>query len=159
MAKLMLLVALFVLPAIVTAIRPAANPMIVRGRVFCDPCRAGFETPATTYIRGAKVKLECKDKDTMELLYNTEGKTDATGTYTIMVKEDHKDQICDAVLVSSPQTDCASAAPGRERARVILTRYNGIASDQRFANSMGFMKEQVLSGCSQLLKQYQEYDD
>ena len=95
----------------------------------------------------------------MELLYSVEGKTDSSGTYHIMVSEDHNDQVCDAVLVSSPQNDCASVDPGRERARVILTRYNGIVSDDRFVNSMGFMKEQVLSGCTQLLKQYQEYDD
>ena len=25
---------------------------VVTGRVYCDPCRAGFETPASTYIAG-----------------------------------------------------------------------------------------------------------
>lgn len=104
--------------------------------------------------------MECRDrKDTEKLLYSTEGTTDSTGTYRILVKEDHKDQLCDAMLVSSPQSDCASADPGRDRARVILTRYNGIESDNRFANSMGFMMDQPMSDCNMLLQQYQEFDD
>ncbi|KAK3011063.1 hypothetical protein RJ639_010738 [Escallonia herrerae] len=159
MAKLILMIALCVLPALVIASRPAANPMILQGRVYCDTCRAGFETSATSYIHGAKVKVECKDRDTQKLLYNTEGTTDSTGTYTIMVKEDHNDQLCDAVLVSSPQSDCATADPGRDRAPVILTRYNGIVSDYRTANSMGFMKDEAISGCDKILLQYQEFDD
>lgn len=95
----------------------------------------------------------------MQLLYSVEGTTDSTGTYKIMVTEDHGDQLCDAVLVSSPQLDCASADPGRDRAAVVLTRYNGIVSDDRYANSMGFLKDQPMSGCTQLLQQYQELED
>ena len=30
-----------------------AGGFVVTGRVYCDPCRAGFETPASTYIAGA----------------------------------------------------------------------------------------------------------
>ena len=41
------------LPAMVAAIRPERNPFRVQGRVYCDPCRAGFETSKTTYIPGA----------------------------------------------------------------------------------------------------------
>ncbi|KAG2709271.1 hypothetical protein I3760_05G230600 [Carya illinoinensis] len=149
-----------ILPAlIVSAGRPARNPFIVRGKVYCDTCRAGFETSATTYIPGAKVRIECKDRNTMQLLYSKEGTTDSTGTYSILVAEDHEDQLCDAMLVSSSQHDCATASPGRERARVILTGYNGIASNNRFVNAMGFMKEEALSGCAEVLKQYQEDDE
>uniref|UniRef100_A0A5B7B648 Putative pollen-specific protein n=1 Tax=Davidia involucrata TaxID=16924 RepID=A0A5B7B648_DAVIN len=159
MARMILMLALCVLPALVSATRPVSSPFIVQGRVYCDTCRAGFETSETPYIPGAKVRLECKDRNSQKLLYSVEGTTDSTGTYKIMVKEDHDDQLCDAVLVSSPLSDCASADPGRDRARVILTRNNGIVSDNRFANSMGFMKDQVMSGCTQLLQQYQEFDD
>ncbi|KAF8405985.1 hypothetical protein HHK36_008065 [Tetracentron sinense] len=154
--RVLILLALCFLPAIVRAARPPKNPLIVQGRVYCDTCRAGFETSATTFIPGAKVRVECKDRDTLKLLFSIEGATDSTGTYKILVADDHEDQLCDAVLVSSPQGDCASVDPGRDRARVILTRSNGIASNNRFANSMGFMKDQALSGCTQLLKQYQE---
>lgn len=92
-------------------------------------------------------------------VYSKEGTTDSTGTFSISVAEDHADQLCDAMLVSSPQHDCATASPGRDRTRVILTNYNGIASKDRFANAMGFMKEEAMSGCADVLKQYQESDD
>ncbi|KAJ7959046.1 Pollen-specific protein [Quillaja saponaria] len=158
-SRLTLLFLLCALPALVTAIRHERNPFLVEGRVFCDTCRAGFETSASTYIPGAKVIVECKDRTTMELRYTKEGTTDSTGTYKITVNEDHEDQICDCKLLSSPDTNCKTAAPGRDQARVILTRYNGIASNNRYANAMGFMKEEALSGCTEILKQYQEFDD
>ncbi|KAK9219622.1 hypothetical protein WN943_008268 [Citrus x changshan-huyou] len=158
MARTLLLIALCVLPALVSAVRPNTKPFSVEGRVYCDTCQAGFETPATTYIAGAKVKVECKDRKSMQVVYSREGKTDSTGTYKILVSEDHKDQLCDAVLISSPQNDCKTVAPGRERSRVILTSYNGISSETRYANSMGFMKAEPMSGCAEVLRLYQEED-
>ncbi|EEF48468.1 pollen-specific protein C13 [Ricinus communis] len=159
MARAILLLALCVLPALVAAARPARNPFEVEGRVYCDTCRAGFETSKTTYVAGAKVRVECKDRKTMELVYSKEGTTDSTGTYRIHVDEDHQDQLCDAMLVSSPQHDCMKPSSGRDRARVILTNNNGIVSNKRYANSIGFMKEDAMSGCFELLRQYQEYED
>ncbi|KAJ6379687.1 hypothetical protein OIU76_016354 [Salix suchowensis] len=44
------------------------------------------------------------------------------------VDEDHKDQICDCMLVSSPRKDCQSPSAGRDRGRVILTNNNGLVS-------------------------------
>ncbi|KAB1199832.1 Protein DOWNSTREAM OF FLC [Morella rubra] len=161
MARTPLLFALCVILSAlaVSARRPVSDRFIVKGRVYCDTCRAGFETSATTYITGAKVRVECKDRTTMLPVYSKEGTTDSTGTFSISVAEDHADQLCDAMLVSSPQHDCATASPGRDRTRVILTNYNGIASKDRFANAMGFMKEEAMSGCADVLKQYQESDD
>lgn len=54
MAKLVLLFALCVLPAIAFASRPVGvRPLFtVQGKVYCDTCQAGFETPVTTYIPG-----------------------------------------------------------------------------------------------------------
>ncbi|KAL7176029.1 hypothetical protein ACSBR2_029577 [Camellia fascicularis] len=155
MARMVLLLVLCALPALVSAARHVANPLVLEGKVYCDTCRAGYETALTTPISGAKVKVECKDRNTETLLYSIDGETNEAGKYTIMVKEDHKDQLCDAMLVSSPQSDCQSADPGRDRARVILTRNNGMTSDTRFANAMGFMKDEPLSGCKQLLQQYE----
>lgn len=103
--------------------------------------------------------MECKDRAGMAIRYSKEGTTDSTGTYRITVAEDHEDQICDSILVSSPQRDCSDATPGRDRARVILTGSNGIASFNRFANAMGFLRTEALSGCSQVLKQLQELDE
>ncbi|XP_047307110.1 pollen-specific protein C13-like [Impatiens glandulifera] len=159
MARTMLMIALCLLPAIVTATRPMVEPLSLEGRVYCDTCRAGFETSATTYISGAKVRIECRDKISQKVVYSVETTTDETGTYRVNIKEDHEDGVCDALLVSSSHRGCTTADPGRDRARVILTRYNGIASSKRYANNMGFMMNEPMSGCTQLLQQYQEIDD
>ncbi|XP_021896091.1 major pollen allergen Lol p 11-like [Carica papaya] len=159
MAKVLLLMALCILPALVTAARPARNPYTVEGRVYCDTCRAGFETNAVTPIHGATVRVECQDRRTMEVVYTKEGKTDASGTYKIRVDEDHQDEICDAVLVRSSQINCSEPSAGRDRARVVLTNNNGIVSNTRYANAMGFDIDEVMSGCTQVLQQYQEVDD
>ncbi|KAL3514085.1 hypothetical protein ACH5RR_026802 [Cinchona calisaya] len=134
-------------------------PMILQGRVYCDTCRAGFETDATTYMPGAKVRVECRNKETQEIHFTKEGITDSTGTYKIVIKEDRLDNICDVKLISSSQHDCASPDPARERSRVILTAYNGIASNHRFANSLGFFKDVALKGCDEILEKYLENDD
>ena len=52
MARMLLLLALCVLPALVRAARPARNPFVVQGSVYCDTCLAGFETSKTTNIAG-----------------------------------------------------------------------------------------------------------
>ncbi|KAL5559043.1 hypothetical protein UlMin_035254 [Ulmus minor] len=156
MAKSLLLLALFMLPALALANRPLRTPFVVQGKVFCDTCRAGFETTATTYIPGAKVRVECRTRSTMELCYSKEVTTDSTGNYKLSVDEDHEDQICDATVVSSSQANCAKAVPGRNTARVILTGNNGIATNIRFANAIGFERNEPLAGCENVLKQYQE---
>ncbi|XP_042515378.1 pollen-specific protein C13-like [Macadamia integrifolia] len=110
-------------------------------------------------IAGARVRVECKDRETLKVAYHVDGVTDTTGTYRITVADDHEDELCESVLISSPQTDCTAKTPGRDRSRVILTNNNGIISNIRNANAMGFTKDTALSGCTQLLKQYQEYDE
>ncbi|XP_023001897.1 pollen-specific protein C13-like [Cucurbita maxima] len=159
MARFVVLFALCVLPALIAATRPVRTPFVVRGKVYCDTCLAGFETSATTYIPGAKVKIECKNRNTMELLYSQEATTDSTGSYSLLVNEDHEDQVCDALLISSPEKECSAVSEGRDRARVILTRYNGIASNDRYVNAMGFARNEALSGCNQVLSQYQDIED
>ncbi|GMH31402.1 hypothetical protein Nepgr_033245 [Nepenthes gracilis] len=159
MTRQMTMVALCLLPALVSALRHEADPYTLEGRVYCDTCRLGFETSASTYIQGAKVRVECSDRNTKELLYTAEGITDSTGSYKIFIKEDQGDRICDAKLVGSPQEDCKLADPARDRSRVILTSNNGIISKHRFANSLGFVKDQPLAVCAQLLQQYELYED
>ncbi|KAG9451597.1 hypothetical protein H6P81_011562 [Aristolochia fimbriata] len=161
MAKLVIFLALCLLPALAAARPglPARTFFTVQGRVYCDTCRCGFETPYTKYMQGAKVRVECKDRDSMKLLYTADGVTDKDGTYKILVADDHQDQICESVLVSSPHSECATIETGRERARVFLTNNNGIASATRYANNLGFMKDAPVAGCSELLRQYQEYED
>ncbi|KAM1454213.1 hypothetical protein ACFX1S_003826 [Malus domestica] len=100
MAKLVLLIALCVLSALAAATGPMKTPFTVEGKVYCDTCCAGYETKAITYIAGAKVRLECRDKSSMALVYTKEGTTDSAGCYKILVAEDHLDQIELVRLVS-----------------------------------------------------------
>ncbi|KAF4370559.1 hypothetical protein CsatB_023779 [Cannabis sativa] len=160
MARLLVLFALCALPALVSAHLPTGKPFHIKGRVYCDTCRAGFETTATTYIAGAKVKIECKDGDTLNLKYRMEAETDENGTYEIMVEDDHEDQICECVLVSSPMANCRVADEGRSRASALLTGYmNGVINRKHIVNNMGFLRDQPLPGCTELIKTYFPTDD
>lgn len=103
--------------------------------------------------------MECRERDSLQVTYSKKGMTDSTGSYTILVDEDHANEMCDVKVVSSPQMDCREAAPGRDQARVILTRNNGLASDERAVNTVGFMKTEAASGCAEILRQYQEFDN
>ncbi|CAI9758243.1 unnamed protein product [Fraxinus pennsylvanica] len=158
MAKLLVLFALCLLPAIATA-RFAGNPFLVTGKVYCDTCRCGYETDASKYLAGALVKIVCKDRDTARVTYEVEGVTDSTGTYNILVQSDHGDEACDAVLAKSSDPECSTPDLGRDKARVILTRNNGMISDTRFANAMGFLQNVPLASCPQILQKYQEAED
>lgn len=108
---------------------------------------------------GAEVELRCMNSKTGQVVYKKSGYTDPTGHYNIVVPEDHLDETCDAVLVKSAHPDCAKLTPGRERARVILTNFNGLASCHRYANAMGFMADKPAAGCAEVMKQYQEEDE
>ncbi|XP_010521200.1 PREDICTED: major pollen allergen Lol p 11 [Tarenaya hassleriana] len=162
MAKLAMLMVLCVMPALSMAARLPkvdGNTMVVEGRTYCDPCLAGFETSASYFIPGATVKLECKDRKTMKVMHTEETTTDNGGSYKFFVHEDHKDQMCDVKLVKSPDTNCPRISPGREQSRVILNHNNGIASQNRYANNMGFEKEAPDAFCAELLKQYQDLNE
>ncbi|KAE8716355.1 putative phosphoglycerate mutase [Hibiscus syriacus] len=159
MAKVLLFVALCLLPALVSASRMVKDPLLVQGHVYCDRCRAGFETPNSRFVPDAKVKVICHDRKTNQVVYEREGYTDKAGKYEIPVHEDHWDLICDAVLVKSSQPDCATVTPGRERATVILTNNNGVASTTRYANAMGFMADEPEAGCAEIMKMYQEDEE
>ncbi|KAK9088407.1 hypothetical protein Scep_027489 [Stephania cephalantha] len=148
-----------VLPALVSASRPVRNPFVVHGKVVCDTCCAGFETTATTPVKDAIVRLECKNRDTLEEVYSDVRKTDRDGAYEFTVMEDHEDQLCQTQLVSSGQKDCSKILAGRERANVIVTNNNGIISSDRFANNLVFVRNQPMSGCAQVLQQYKLDDE
>lgn len=86
-----------------------------------------------------------------------ESVTDSTGSYNILVQDDREDDICEAVLVKSSDPECNIPSSGR--ARVILTRNNGMNSNARFANAMGFLKNEPLASCPEILQKYQETED
>jgi len=105
---------------------------------------------------GAKVGIRCQDRKTMDEVFYTEGVTDSTGTYNIMVENDHHDNICKTVLVSSPIESCNTPDPGRNRSSIVLTHYkNGVLNHLHYANAMGYLKADPLPQyCHQLLKYY-----
>ncbi|XXG70667.1 hypothetical protein AAC387_Pa07g0099 [Persea americana] len=136
------------------AITNAAPDFIVQGRVYCDTCRAGFETNVTKYIEGAKVKVVCRNDTTGEMTYSGNGVTDSSGTYNLEVDNDHEEEICQVELVESPLKDCKEVREGMNRARVVLTNNMGIVSNIRYPNSLGFFKSTPLPGCHELLDSY-----
>ncbi|KAG8383491.1 hypothetical protein BUALT_Bualt04G0018800 [Buddleja alternifolia] len=146
------------LPAIVSA-RFVGEPFVVKGYAYCDTCRCGYETDATTYVAGATVRIECRDRNTYQLTYTKEGETDSNGHYNILVESDRGDDPCDAVLVKSPDAECSTPNQGRDRARAIVTRNNGLNSNIRHANAMGFLKTTPLANCPQILQKYQYTDE
>ncbi|KAL0378478.1 UNVERIFIED_CONTAM: protein DOWNSTREAM OF FLC [Sesamum radiatum] len=156
--NLLVLFAVCVLPAIVSA-HFVRDPFHVTGSVYCDTCRCGYETDATTYMAGATVRIECRNKDTAQLTYTKEAVTDSTGRYSVLVETDRGDDFCDAVLVKSADPECSTPNEGRDRARVILTRNNGMISNKRFANAMGFLKNTPLANCPMILQKYQEPEE
>ncbi|KAB1998679.1 hypothetical protein ES319_D12G106300v1 [Gossypium barbadense] len=154
--KLFLLLAICVLPVLVNANNKAFQ---IVGRVYCDACRAGFETSKCSYIHGARVEIKCFDRPTLKLKYSIGAETDETGTYNIVVEDDHEDQICHATLVSSPIPSCRIVDPRRNKATAILTRSNGAISNLHYTNAMGFLQDTVADGCQELLLKLLQDDE
>uniref|UniRef100_A0ACD5UP67 Uncharacterized protein n=1 Tax=Avena sativa TaxID=4498 RepID=A0ACD5UP67_AVESA len=132
---------------------------IITGRVYCDTCRVGFETNLTQYIKGAKVKLECRHFETNVVDRTIQAETDENGTYNIELKDSHVEDICDIVLVHSPRADCHEIQELRDRAPVLLTRNVGISDNLRLASSLGYLKDVPLPACPGLLKEFELPDD
>ncbi|KAL3613410.1 hypothetical protein CASFOL_042673 [Castilleja foliolosa] len=156
---LVVLFALCVVPSIVTA-HFLPNPLLLQGSVYCDTCLCGFETVASRPLAGAVVRVECtKRDDTTELTYAKEVVTNSKGEYKMLVHQDRGNDVCDAMLVNSVDPECKTPNAGRDRARVILTTNNGMASNVRFANPLGFLKNTPLASCQEILQKYQEAED
>lgn len=104
---------------------------------------------------GARVGIRCIDRKSKKVVFYTEGETDSTGTYHIEVENDHMDHLCQTLLVSSPLAWCNTPDPGRNRSSIILTHYkNGIINHLHYANAMGYLKDEPLHGCQELLGYY-----
>ncbi|GAV89872.1 Pollen_Ole_e_I domain-containing protein [Cephalotus follicularis] len=128
----------------------------VEGKIYCDTCRAQFITRASQYMKGAKVRLECRDREGGSLTFSVEGETDESGTYRLQVEGDHEEEICEIVPLKSGNPDCNEVNQDyflRKSARISLTKNNGIASPVRAANPLGFMKKEPLPECPEVLKE------
>lgn len=161
MAKLPESIAILLLFLISTSIsltagvKPSATGFVLTGKVYCDTCRSGFETTVTEYIEGAKVKLECKNATTHEVMLTMDGTTDASGTYTMDIKEDHDDEDCWVELVSSPKSNCKEMKKDRNSVQVMITENSGMSSNVRYANSLGFLRDQAMPICTKLMTEYE----
>ncbi|XWS19698.1 hypothetical protein CRYUN_Cryun31cG0038300 [Craigia yunnanensis] len=128
----------------------------VEGKVYCDNCRAQFVTRISKYMEGAKVRLECKDLEGGKLTYFVDGETDASGTYRLKVEGDHEEEICEVALIESSDPECSEIDKEnylRKSARVSLTKENGISSDSRISNPLGFMVKERVPECTEVLRE------
>ncbi|KAF5729169.1 Olee1-like protein [Tripterygium wilfordii] len=128
----------------------------VEGTVYCDTCRTQFLTRVSKFMKGAKVRLECRVREGGELTYSVEGETDADGTYRLAVTGDHEEEVCEVVLVKSSMPECteeSSAEFLRKSARISLTTNNGILSNVRTANALGFMIKDPIPECTEVLRE------
>ncbi|AQK84926.1 pollen allergen Phl p 11 precursor [Zea mays] len=156
------LVALLLVATAVAAVaRAAPSPgFVVTGRVYCDNCRAGFETNVSHAIEGATVEMECRHFESQEVHDKAEATTDAGGWYRMEISGDHQDEICEVLLLKSPEADCAEIERTRDRCRVPLTRNDGIRqSGIRYANPIAFFRKEPLSNCGELLRAYDLFNE
>ncbi|OEL24532.1 Pollen-specific protein C13 [Dichanthelium oligosanthes] len=140
---------------LVAAVRQ--DDFFVEGSVYCDTCRAGFETNATTPITGAKVRLECRRYMSASgaVERSAEGATDAAGRYRIeLVDNRGAEEVCVVALVSSPVPGCGEKELGRDRAPVDMLKDAGLATTVRRANPLGFLKDKPLPNCGHILSSY-----
>ncbi|KAI4372498.1 hypothetical protein MLD38_010720 [Melastoma candidum] len=128
----------------------------VEGRVYCDTCRTQFVTRVSEYMPGARVKLECRNREGGDLTYSLEGVTDESGMYSLPVDGDHSADICEVILVKSSKPGCEEIGNGpflRNSARISLTSDNGMATPIREANPLGFLAKLPYSVCADVLRE------
>nr|O49813.1 RecName: Full=Olee1-like protein; Flags: Precursor [Betula pendula]CAA74365.1 putative Ole e 1 protein [Betula pendula] len=128
----------------------------VEGKVYCDNCRTQFVTKLSTYMKGAKVSLECRNREGGTLIYSSDSETDKSGTYRIPVDGDHEEEICEIALKKSSDPDCSEVSKDpflKKSARISLTKNNGISTPVRLANPLGFMKKKPLPECAKALRE------
>ncbi|KAA3453097.1 anther-specific protein LAT52-like [Gossypium australe] len=135
------------------------NKFTVVGLVYCDTCRVEFQTSISEPISGATVKLECKNRTTEKITFQSpEITTDNLGNYKIEVTGDYEDSDCDVNLVKSPRADCKDPTEAWRKARVELTSLDGVTGQFRFANNLGFKKKEALPDCKKVLTDMGYYE-
>ncbi|XP_054776687.1 olee1-like protein [Prosopis cineraria] len=133
------------------------NRFVVHGTVYCDTCNVQFVTKISEPMAGAKVKLQCVDfANDKNITLSKEATTDEKGSYSIEVDGDHAEEDCQVTLISSSRDDCTKLDGDKhlnQAAKVSITNDNGlIHSPDRLANALGFMKDQPLAECAEVLK-------
>ncbi|WVY93538.1 hypothetical protein V8G54_032626 [Vigna mungo] len=141
----------------------AKERFFVEGTVYCDTCRLQFLTRMSEFMEGATVRMMCSQVDNANnVTFNKETTTNALGAYKMEVDGDHEEDTCEVTLVKSPRSDCNEIdkeAHLLQAARVSITKNNGIVSNTRQANPLGFLKKDRLPGCAELIKELEINDD
>ncbi|KAJ0242591.1 hypothetical protein HA466_0205440 [Hirschfeldia incana] len=129
----------------------------IQGSVYCDTCRVQFVTRLSKFLEGAKVKLECRSRTNGTLTLTKEAVTDKTGSYKMEVTGDHEEEVCELVLVQSPDSGCSDVSKEaylRNAAKISLTANDGIVSHEtRIVNPLGFMVKTPLADCPAAFKE------
>ena len=99
--------------------------------------------------------MECRHFETQKLHDKAEATTDAGGWYRMDIGDDHQDEICEVMLLKSPEADCAEVERFRDRSRVPLTKNNGMEmGGVRYANPIAFFRKDPLADCGDILEKY-----
>ncbi|BAT87181.1 hypothetical protein LR48_Vigan09g234600 [Vigna angularis] len=141
----------------------AKERFFVEGTVYCDTCRLQFLTRMSEFMEGATVRVMCSQVDNAKnVTFDKEATTNALGTYRTEVDGDHEEDTCEVTLLKSPRSDCNEIdkeAHLLQAARISITKNNGIVSNVRQANPLGFLKKDRLPGCAELIKELEINDD
>ncbi|CAH8276143.1 unnamed protein product [Arabidopsis lyrata] len=129
----------------------------IQGSVYCDTCRVQFVTRLSKFLEGAKVKLECRSRTNGTVTLTKEAVTDKTGSYRMEVTGDHEEEVCELVLVESPDSGCSDVSKEaylRNAAKISLTANDGIVSHEtRIVNPLGFMVKTPSPECPAAFKE------
>ncbi|XP_010529196.1 PREDICTED: pollen-specific protein-like At4g18596 [Tarenaya hassleriana] len=129
----------------------------IQGSVYCDTCRVQFITRLSKFLQGAKVRLECKNRVNGTLTVSKEAVTDESGSFLMEVTGDHEEEVCEIVLVESPDKDCSEVSKEaflRNAAKISLTANDGIVSNEtRIVNPLGFMVKTPSTECPAAFKE------
>ncbi|KAJ0228811.1 hypothetical protein HA466_0321940 [Hirschfeldia incana] len=129
----------------------------ITGSVYCDTCRVQFVTRLSKFLEGAKVKLECKSRANQTVTLTKEAVTNKDGKYQMEVMGDHEEELCEIILVQSPDAECGEVNNEeflRNAARISLTANDGIVSNEiRTINPLGFMRKTPVADCPQVFKE------
>ncbi|KAL5718856.1 hypothetical protein ACHQM5_011717 [Ranunculus cassubicifolius] len=128
------------------------DSLTVEGSVYCDTCRILFPTDLSTPLAGATVTLSCRDRLGGDVTFTQEADTDENGHYKITVEGDHEEEICEVKLVKSSDNSCNEINTEINTARVLITSNNGIIETSRYVNPLGFLRNEPLTDCPELLK-------
>ncbi|KAL6627144.1 hypothetical protein ACP70R_030870 [Stipagrostis hirtigluma subsp. patula] len=150
-----LVVALLAVVAGVASGQAKQGGFTVTGRVYCDPCRAGFETNVSYALSGSQVKVECRPFGGGAETVKAMATTDKEGWYKVEIDQDHQEEICEVVLAKSTDAACSEIEESRDRARVPLTSNNGIKQQGvRYGNPIAFFPKEPRKDCGGILQAY-----